>query len=46
MVEEGKKAGKTAQDLQERIAIETMTSLQSNGHGRFLESNRDDIFAP
>jgi cyclase len=44
-VEEGKKAGKTAQELQESITIETMKSLQANGYGKFLESNRDDIFA-
>ncbi len=44
-VEEGKKAGKTVQELQESMKMDTMKSLQAEGYGKYLQANRDDIFA-
>ncbi len=43
-VEEGKKAGKTIEEMQKSITIETMKSLQANGYGKFLQESRDAVF--
>jgi glyoxylase-like metal-dependent hydrolase (beta-lactamase superfamily II) len=38
-VAEGKKAGLTVTDLQKRITVASLKSLQSNGYGEFLQRN-------
>jgi hypothetical protein len=38
-VEEGKKAGLTVVDLQKRITVASLKSLQSNGYGEYIQRN-------
>jgi cyclase len=38
-VEEGKKAGLTVADLQKRLTVASLKSLQSNGYGEFIMRN-------
>ena len=38
-VEEGKKAGLTVADLQKRITVASLKSLQSNGYGEYIQRN-------
>ena len=38
-VEEGKKAGLTVADLQKRITVASLKSLQSNGYGEYILHN-------
>ena len=38
-VEEGKKAGLTVADLQKRITVASLKSLQSNGYGEYIKRN-------
>lgn len=38
-VEEGKKAGLTVADLQKRITVASLKSLQSNGYGEYIQHN-------
>jgi glyoxylase-like metal-dependent hydrolase (beta-lactamase superfamily II) len=38
-VEEGKKSGLTVADLQKRITVASLKSLQSNGYGEYIQHN-------
>ena len=43
-VEEGKKAGKTLDELKKSITIESLKSLQDNGYAKYVAEIRDGLF--
>jgi cyclase len=44
-VEEGKKAGLTVDELQKKITVASLKSLQSNGYGEYIMRNNDRFTA-
>ncbi|MBE3134674.1 MAG: MBL fold metallo-hydrolase [Acidobacteria bacterium] len=43
-VETGKQSGKSLEELQKSITVESLKSLQDNGYGRFMAEIRDGLF--
>ena len=43
-VEEGKRAGKTLDDLKKSITVASLRSLHDNDYARYVAEVRDDLF--